>query len=170
MGSRKSTRQRIDDWRENTSSHAIPDWYKAETRCGRWFWVVVLVIFVAIAAYEVSMVIINYIGSEKYTTQITQEPAQSLELPTISICYGIPWSKKAAERLNLSLDALEYFAQLFIPTVNRSNIYSKDTMNEMRLAYEAWESSPKAAAYRISSNLILIISLIFKFSSLKSGF
>lgn len=157
MISRKNTRERLDYFGEHTTSHAIPDWYKAETRCGRFFWAAVFLIFTTVAVYEITIIVINYASSDKYTSQITQEPAEFLELPAISICYGIPWSKRAVERLNLSMDALEYLSQIFFAPVNRTTIFDKVTMDEMRVAYETWESSPRAQAYRISSNNFCII-------------
>jgi hypothetical protein len=54
--------------------------------------------------------------------------------------------------LNLSVDALEYFAQIFVAEVNRTITFDAQIMNEMRVAYETWESSPAAQAYRMLPN------------------
>ena len=148
----KSVQNRFENWCELTSAHAVPDWHKAETKCGRVFWILVLIIFSVICIYEISTVLQSFISDDKYTTQIYYEPAQFLEFPAISVCYGIPWSKRAMKRLNMSVDALEFFSQSFLGPVNRTSVFNFSVMLQMRDAYEAWESSPEAKSYCIQSN------------------
>lgn len=161
MGS-KSVQKRFHDWCDITSSHAIPDWHKAETKCGKFFWILVLILVSIICTYEICTVLLDFTSNDKYNTQIYYEPVEHLEFPAITVCYGIPWSKRAMERLNMSSDALEYFSQIFIGSVNRSITFDSAIMFQMRDAYEAWESSPQAQNYCTLSNRIYLFLICGK--------
>lgn len=145
----KNGRKRFGDWCESTSAHAIPDFHKAETKCGKIFWILILIIFTSICAYEIWTVLSGYINDDKYSTETYYEHVKNLEFPSISICYGNPWSKRAMEKLNMSVDALDYFSQIFVGAVNRTAYFNYSTMIQMRDTYNEWESSPIAQNYCI---------------------